>query len=143
SMSTAFTDRNLLVGMLALQNGLIDRNTLFAAMQAWLSDREQPLERFIREQGGLSSDDEKLLGALVSTDRGRKGEKPPQGSVRELLGRIAETDRSGELGWATTFVRDDSSEEKSAGAEPSVSGSRASLGAVSHSGHRFQIVRRH
>lgn len=36
-------DRNLLFGLLALQNGLIDQDQLVAAFRAWIRDRTRPL----------------------------------------------------------------------------------------------------
>src|SRR5438270_34748 len=36
-------DRNLLFGLLALQNGLIDQGRLVAAFQAWTLDKARPL----------------------------------------------------------------------------------------------------
>jgi hypothetical protein len=37
-MSRADTERNLLFGLLALQNGLIDQAQLVAAFQSWARD---------------------------------------------------------------------------------------------------------
>jgi serine/threonine-protein kinase len=135
-MATVFADRNLLVGILALQHGLIDRDTLVEAMQAWLFDCKQPLERFIRDRGRLNPEEELLLEALVSTHLGQHGDEPGQGSVREVLGRIAETDPPGTRSWATTWVRGESSPEWLAGQGPSV-------GCPTTSGHRFHVVRHH
>ena len=38
----ATPDRDLLLGLLALQNGLIDQGTLVAAFQAWTRDKARP-----------------------------------------------------------------------------------------------------
>src|SRR5262249_12275045 len=136
AMATVFADRNLLVGILALQHGLIDRDTLVEAMQAWLSDCKQPLEHFIRDRGRLNPEDELLLEALVSAHSGQHGDESGQGSVREVLGRIAETDPSGARSWATTCVRGESSEAR-------LAGSGHSVGCPTTSGHRFHVVRHH
>ena len=143
-MATVFADRDLLVGILALQHGLIGRDTLVEAMQAWVLDREQPLERFIRDLARLNPEEELLLEALVTTHLGRHGDEPGQGlagsswpgSVREVLGRIAETGPPGNRSWATTWARGESSEERLIGQGPSV-------GCPSTSGHRFHVVRPH
>ena len=143
-MATVFADRNLLVGILALQHGLIDRDTLVEAMQAWLHDREQPLEQFIRDRGRLKPEEEQLLEALVSTHLRRHGDEPGQGSdgsnragsVREVLGRIADTDPSGARSWAATWVHGEPIESRHDGTGPSV-------GCPSTSGHRFHVVRHH
>jgi len=42
-MAPTDTDRNLLFGLLALQNGLIDQGALFAAFAAWTRDKGRSL----------------------------------------------------------------------------------------------------
>src|SRR5262245_11058503 len=54
-------DRNLLFGVLALHNGLVTRDQLIDAMNAWRLARHTPLGEVLREQGALSED---IRGAL-------------------------------------------------------------------------------
>ena len=42
-MAAIAADRDLLFGLLALQNGLIDQGQLVAAFQAWTRDKARPL----------------------------------------------------------------------------------------------------
>jgi hypothetical protein len=42
-MTPAAVDRNLLFGLLALQNGLIDQGALFGAFAAWTRNKARPL----------------------------------------------------------------------------------------------------
>ena len=47
-------DRNLLFGLLALQNGFIDRDALVAAFDAWVGDKARPLGRPPRRARGTA-----------------------------------------------------------------------------------------
>ena len=57
--------RDLLFGLLALQNGLIDQVQLAAAFQAWTRDRTQPLADHLVARGDLDADDRSAVEALV------------------------------------------------------------------------------
>ena len=59
------TARNLLFGILALQNNFIDRDGLLAAFNAWAADKARPLGRILVEQGALDASRHALLEALV------------------------------------------------------------------------------
>ena len=50
---TAATDRHLLCGLLALQNGLIDQGALVAAFQAWTRDKARSLADHLQARGDL------------------------------------------------------------------------------------------
>ena len=65
-MSAIATDRDLLFGLLALQNGLIDQGQLVAAFQAWTRDRTRPLAEHLLARGDLEPDDRAAVEALVS-----------------------------------------------------------------------------
>ena len=49
-MATVESDQNLLFGILALQNGLIDQPDLIAAFQCWSKDRSLPMAQVLVEQ---------------------------------------------------------------------------------------------
>jgi hypothetical protein len=59
-------DRNLLLGILALQNGFVTRDQLVEAMHAWTLARQRPLGDLLRERGALSGEEHALLEALVN-----------------------------------------------------------------------------
>jgi hypothetical protein len=42
-MSKSRSDRDLLFGLLATQNGLVNQGQLVAAFQAWVLDKSRPL----------------------------------------------------------------------------------------------------
>ena len=48
--------RDLLLGLLALQNGLIDQGALVAAFQAWTRDESTSLADQLVARGGLDAD---------------------------------------------------------------------------------------
>jgi hypothetical protein len=52
----AATDRHLLFGLLALQNGLIDQGALVAAFQAWTRDKARSLADPLVARGELDAD---------------------------------------------------------------------------------------
>jgi serine/threonine-protein kinase len=65
-MTGASSDRNLLVGILAVQMDFVRREQLMAAMNAWLLDKQTPLEDILLRQGALDDESRKLLVALVA-----------------------------------------------------------------------------
>jgi tRNA A-37 threonylcarbamoyl transferase component Bud32 len=62
---SADTARNLLFGILALQNEFITRDDLLAAFAAWVADRSRGLGERLRARGALDGGRHNLLGALV------------------------------------------------------------------------------
>jgi tetratricopeptide (TPR) repeat protein/tRNA A-37 threonylcarbamoyl transferase component Bud32 len=66
-------DRNLLLGVLALQLDFLDRDALIAGMNAWALDKGKPLGRVLCEQGALPPARLGLLDALVEEHVGRHG----------------------------------------------------------------------
>jgi hypothetical protein len=58
-------DRNLLLGILALQTDVITRDALIEAMNAWALAKDRPLEDIRVDQGALDPADRDLLGPMV------------------------------------------------------------------------------
>jgi hypothetical protein len=58
-------DRNLLLGILALQTDFITRDALIAAMLAWSVAKHSPLEDILVDQGALDPADRDLLRPMV------------------------------------------------------------------------------
>ena len=65
-MDNSGADRNLLFGLLALQNGLIDQAQLVAAFQAWTLEKDRPLAEHLVARGDLDADDRGVVEALVA-----------------------------------------------------------------------------
>ena len=74
-MHPACADRNLLFGLLALQNGLIDQGQLVAAFQAWTLDENRPLARHLVCRGQLDDEDCHVVEALVSRHLKKHGDR--------------------------------------------------------------------
>jgi serine/threonine-protein kinase len=64
-MATVECDRNLIFGILALQNGLIEQPDLIAAFQCWSKQRSRPMAQILVERGALTEDDRAMLEGLV------------------------------------------------------------------------------
>src|SRR4051812_34360397 len=58
-------DRNLLFGLLALQNNFIDHATLIGGIKEWIADKGRPLGRILGDRGAVSGPRLALLEALV------------------------------------------------------------------------------
>ena len=65
-MAAIAADRNLLFGLLALQNGLINQGQLVAAFQAWTLDKARALADHLVGRGDLDADDRSVVDALVA-----------------------------------------------------------------------------
>jgi hypothetical protein len=59
-------DRNLLFGMLALQNGMIDQSALILAFSHWSRDKSRPLAEILIGQGAIDEDGRAMLAGMVS-----------------------------------------------------------------------------
>ena len=64
-MAAIAAESDLLFGLLALQNGLIDQIQLVAAFQAWTRDRSRPLAEHLAARGDLDPDERAGVEAMV------------------------------------------------------------------------------
>ncbi len=136
--------RNLLFGLLALQNNFIDRDALLDAFNRWVHDKVRPLGEILVDRGALAPDEFALLGALVAKHL-EKFDNDPQkslaalssiGSARQDLSRVADQDVQASLGYvsAARHGREDESAQSPA---PTVVGGSTSAGT------RFVVLRPH
>jgi hypothetical protein len=65
-MAALAPDRNLLFGLLTLQNGLINQGQLVAAIQAWTLDNAGALADHLVGRGDLDADDRSVVDLLVA-----------------------------------------------------------------------------
>lgn len=65
SSSHASTDRNLLIGILALQMDLISQQQLIQAMQSWLLSKQVPLEDLLLQQKAVQPESRDFLRSLA------------------------------------------------------------------------------
>lgn len=77
-------DRNLLIGILALQLGFISREQLISAFHDWVLQKQRPLDEILAAQGALGADARPLLQALVAKHVELHG-----GSVEQSLASVS------------------------------------------------------
>ena len=135
-------DRNLLLGVLALQMDFIHRDALIAAMQAWVFHKDKALGQILLEQKALSPDRRALLEALLQEHLKLHGDDPARSlaavssvhSLRQDLQQIADADVQASL---VHMGRPRQT-------EPDPFATRApSVGTPTSSGVRFRILRPH
>src|SRR5437870_1008912 len=66
-------DRNLLLGILALQLDFLGKDALVKAMHAWVLEKAKPLGQLLQEQGALTAEEAALL------------EDIPPGRIRRVI----------------------------------------------------------
>src|SRR4051812_2384302 len=135
--------RDLLFGLLALQNGLIDQGQLVAAFQAWTRDKGRPMAEHLVSRGDLDGDDRVAVEALVARHLKKHGGDPEQSlaavsagrSTREGLARVGDADIAASL----THLGPPSTQ---AGEDADRTASYA-VGTVTSDGQRFRVLRPH
>ena len=68
--------KSLLLGLLALQNNFIDRDTLLAAFNAWIADKSQSLGQILLDRGALTPARHAVLHTLVQEHLEQHGFDP-------------------------------------------------------------------
>jgi tetratricopeptide (TPR) repeat protein/tRNA A-37 threonylcarbamoyl transferase component Bud32 len=136
---------DLLFGLLALQNGMVNQSQLVAAFVAWPLAKDRPLSELLVEQHALDVAHRAFLEALVAAHLKLHGDDPekslaaiPAGpSTRESLARIADPD----LGDTLARVGSASTEHDSeAGLDRTAT---YSVGTATSEGQRFRLLRPH
>jgi serine/threonine-protein kinase len=146
-MDPVAADCNLLFGLLALQNGLIDQGQLVAAFQAWSLDKGRMLADFLVSRGDLTSAQraaiETLAALHIEKYRGNAEKSlaaiPAGRSTLDCLARIADPDLGATLdrvGSSSPLHRDDGDTETDR--TPTYS-----VGTATSDGQRFRILRPH
>src|SRR5687767_9488798 len=82
-MPANIADRNLLLGVLALQLDFISRDQLIAAMSAWVLSKQRSLSDILLEQKALDASRRGLLDALV-TEHLKRHDDDPHKSLASL-----------------------------------------------------------
>jgi serine/threonine protein kinase len=136
-------DRNLLFGLLALQNNFIDRDALVDAFHRWTSDRSKPLDLVLLDRGTLTPSRHLLLAGLVEEHIKLHGGDPEKslaalssiGSVRKDLSRIADSELQASLAQVSAAPGNVD--------DPYRTVTQPSLGESTSDGSRFRILRPH
>ena len=98
-LHTPDPSRDLLFGLFALQNGLIDQSALVAAFHAWTRDKGRSLADYLVTRGDLDSDECGVVDALVVIQLKKFGGSTEKSlaaisagaSIRESLARIGDS----------------------------------------------------
>jgi serine/threonine-protein kinase len=142
-MAALAPDRNLLFGLLALQNGLIHQGQLVAAFQAWTLDKACDLADHLVGRGDLDADDRSVVDALVAHHLKKSGgdaEKslaalPTGRSTRAKLAGLGDPKIDASLahvGSASTLHGEDGDRTAS-----------YAVGEATSDGQRFRVLRPH
>lgn len=88
-------DRNLLIGILAVQMDFIARDQLIEAMNSWLLDKSQSLDAVLFQQSAIDAESQRLLVALVDKHIARHAGDTVKSlaSLSQSVGIPAELDR--------------------------------------------------
>jgi serine/threonine-protein kinase len=137
------TDRNLLVGLLALQNSFISRDALVAAFCTWIADKSKSLDRILLDQGHLDNDCHALLMGLARQHLKLHGDDPEKSladlsAVDSALRRLADL---GDPGVSASLARVSSARQDGHHLDPN--STATFLGAPTSRGGRFRVLRLH
>jgi eukaryotic-like serine/threonine-protein kinase len=141
--STIDPARDLLFGMLALQNCFVDEVQLVAAFQAWTRDKSRPIADHLIARGDLDPEDRDVVVALVAKYLKKHGGDPERSlaaivsgrSTREGLARLGDVDIDASLAHLV-------SDSTQSGEDPDRTASHA-VGTATIDGQRFRVLRPH
>jgi serine/threonine-protein kinase len=136
------TGRNLLFGILALQNNFISRNDLLAAFAAWVADKARPLAQLLVDRGPLDEARRALLEALVAEHLRQHGGDTEASVaavsslawVRDDLERLDDPDLQASL---------DATTSRAAGTVNGAEATAIYTPSARRAGERFRILRLH
>jgi serine/threonine-protein kinase len=142
-MAAIAADRNLLFGLIALQNGLINQVQLLAAFQAWTLDRSRNLADHLTARRDLDDEDRVAVEALAARHIKKHGGDLEQSlaainagrSTRESLARLADADLEASLAHL-------GSQSTHTGEDPDLT-TTFSVGTTTSEGQRFRVLRPH
>ncbi|HKI21128.1 MAG TPA: tetratricopeptide repeat protein, partial [Isosphaeraceae bacterium] len=141
-------EKNLLFGLLALQNGLIDQGQLVAAFQAWTLDKTRGLAEHLVGRGDLDGDDRAAIEILIARHLKKHGDDvykslaavPAGRSTRESLAQIGDPAIDATL---THAAASSGSTEPEAGDDDDDRTASVVSGGAAADGQRFRLLRPH
>jgi eukaryotic-like serine/threonine-protein kinase len=138
----AAADNQLLFGLLALQNGLIDQVQLVAAFQAWTRDKQRELADHLLARGDLDKVQRSAVEALLALHIQKHGGAaqslaaiPAGRSTQESLAGIGDPDIDATLSRVvSTALRHDTDDDDT---------TSYTVGTATSDGQRFRVLRPH
>jgi tetratricopeptide (TPR) repeat protein/tRNA A-37 threonylcarbamoyl transferase component Bud32 len=148
-MTDSAAAADLLFGLLALQNGLIDQDQLVDAFRAWTRDKSKPLAGHLVARGGLDAEQHSAVAALVVLHikkHGGSAEKslaavPVGRSTRESLAQLGDPEVDATLGHVASGHG--STEVKGDGEADADRTASYAVGTATSDGQRFRVLRPH
>jgi eukaryotic-like serine/threonine-protein kinase len=142
-MASVNADRNLLFGLLALQNGLIDQDQLVTAFRAWTRDKGRPIADHLVDRGDLDADQRAAVLVMAMLHEKKHGGSTAQSlaaipaglSTRESLAALGDAEIEHTLGHL--------------GSRPPLSPTESDrtatycVGSATSDGQRFRVLRPH
>ncbi len=145
-MANPDADREILFGLLAHQNGLVDQAQLVGTIQDWAHDKSRPLGDHLLAAGHLDAKDLPALDALVARQLEKHGGSaerslatiPAGAATLETLARVGDPDVDATLGNLLASVA------MTQAGDAGVDGAATfTVGTGSAAGQRFRILRPH
>ena len=138
----AGADRHLLLGLLALQVGLIDQSELVAAFQAWAREKDRSLADHLVARGAIDVEQRRLLEALAMQHLGKNGNDVEKSlaslsvgrSTRESLEQVADTEVTLSLQHVAARSTENGEADRTA---------TYAVGSATADGRRFRVLRPH
>jgi tetratricopeptide (TPR) repeat protein/tRNA A-37 threonylcarbamoyl transferase component Bud32 len=131
--------RDLLFGLLALQNGLIDQGVLFTAFAVWTQNKARSLADRLVERGGLDADGRAAVEAMVAVHIKKHG-----GDVEKSLAAIPAARATRESLIASSDPQLDVGRDPAGAAAPHHDHTVTfAVGSSTSLGRRFQVLRPH
>jgi serine/threonine protein kinase/tetratricopeptide (TPR) repeat protein len=143
-MAAPAAERDLLFGLLALQNGLIDQDQLVAAFRGWTRDRSRPLADYLAAHGDLDPEQRAGVQAMVGLHLKKHGDDAKRSLAAISAGRSTR-ERLAEIGDPVidaSLARVGPTAESGAGAESNRTATY-DVGPATSEGQRFRILRPH
>ncbi len=146
-MAAVAADRNLLHGLLALQNGMIDKGQLVAAFQAWTLDKSRSLADHLEARGDLTGAKRMLFETLAEFHLEAHGGDVEKSLAAVLAGRSTREGLTnlGDPDIDATLAQVGS--RSAPGADTTSDGSNRTasyaVGTVTSDGQRFRVLRPH
>jgi serine/threonine-protein kinase len=146
-------DPNVLFGIVALQNGLIDQGQLVSATQSWIHEKHRPLAKILANGGALDAGELQAVDAMVGLILNKKGGNTTQGlsslnvspSARDALASIGDAEVDSTLNQIRSSS--DSTQnwdpERTTAAAGADGATRHDAGASGSNADRFRILRAH
>jgi serine/threonine protein kinase len=142
-MPAITAEYNLLFGLIALQNGLIDQLQLVAAFQCWAREKARPLAEHLLARGDLDPDQRDGVEAMVALHLKKHGGAAEKSlaaitagrSTQESLARIGDSEISGTLAHVGS-----GSSAPEGGIDRTTT---YSVGTATSDGQRFRVLRPH